>query len=312
VSADHQPPDHAMSHVPVPGREHGARGCLGHEFDGFAIVEDVSAAVPEEVEVQDDAVIGEVANGGDQFLGRDVREFREAHPVFVLRHDFAQPVDVGQARFRGVVDGVDAPRLRQQAQGDVQGSLYVEILDDTGGVAAGAQRVDGRVVDAAEDDGRARKELSAQGQDKGQGVVVGGDDHVEALIAVFGAEERFRRGEEVFGEEAFGVQIFHRDFSLRCIYRKHGVQACPDVVGPAVALMVGVDDEDTWCKGFGPDRRGKGEEHHEEGKNAPGKVQEGAFGCGGHEASVDKVFAAVHRKQKKMWCQGGREFRRGP
>ena len=260
-----QPPaDDAVAEHELPGAVDGHVGVGPDGREDFVDGIDVLLGVLVEGNEKDHGLVGQVADPAeDAGQGQVVLVF-EGEAAGEVRLHGPQLVADGHAGHRGVAEDDELVAAGMEAQGQFQGGLDVRVFENAGEIGVAVEPGGLEVVDAAKDHRRVGEQLVMVFPQEIEGIVVRGQDDLEAGVAVLELVEIVEHGPQ------HGIGVFLRvhvlDLQVHVEVRggKRLAHAGQDLVGPLVAVLVGIEKQDVLTDLFSPGRAGQ--DQQEQGK----------------------------------------------
>jgi hypothetical protein len=149
--------DHAAVEVLIDGDVDGGVGDASDPRHRVVRDERALGAVPEQGQIEDDALLRQLRHGGEEFRHRQVGQIRD--PDALLERSQIAPRDRLQLpiELRGSADDEQVPHLRLEAESDVERRREGAFHGDAGDMRRQRLPLQGGKINAAEDDRDARE-----------------------------------------------------------------------------------------------------------------------------------------------------------
>jgi hypothetical protein len=130
-------------------------------------------------------------------------------------------------------------------QGNVQGLLETDRFYHPGNQRVVGDRLLLEIVDPAKNNRGAGEEVLLVAEKKGKGSVVGGDENVKSVLAVFVPIQIGKVFQVLFIGNPFGIHVFKLDSNRMRVFAKSREDASGNAVGPFKALVIRVEHQDS-------------------------------------------------------------------
>ena len=244
VPADHLSAHQAVAEQELPGPVQGhARGAPDDFQQVLGRIHGLAHILVKGDE-KENAVLGRGLDLADQLVQGEVVQKLDLHVHGQLGHAGADLVGDGQAGQALVADDHQALLAGMKAHGHGDVVQDIELLQDAGHAVAHGHGLRGHVVDPAEHDGHAGKELGPVLIDEIVGVVVGDDDEVEIRVAELVLVIVEKNPRQPLLLVPFRVHVLYLEIDVPAAVLERLAEAIEYVVGPGIAVVVRVEVQD--------------------------------------------------------------------